>query len=72
MTVPVLLSIKNDRCGDKFPNACLGRNKRRFFRDSSDPKYDLFDRLVKIVAIYTSDIKWRDYPNAEKNDDEVL
>ena len=33
----------------------------RFFRDSCDPKYDLFDRLVKIAAIYTSDIKWRDY-----------
>lgn len=29
---------------------------RRFFRDSTDPKYDLFDRLIKIAATYTSDV----------------
>lgn len=55
-----------------YLNEYCWKFNRRFFRDSSDPKYDLFDRLVKIAAIYTSDIKWRDYPNAEKDDDEVL
>jgi len=30
------------------------------------------DRLVKIAAIYTSDIRWRDYPNAEKDEDEII
>lgn len=44
-----------------YLNEFCWKFNRRFFRDSCDPKYDLFDRLVKIAAIYTSDIKWRDY-----------
>ena len=36
-----------------------------FFRDSNVPKYDLFDRLIKIAAQYTSDIKWRDYEDVK-------
>ena len=40
-----------------------------FFRDSNDPKYDLIDRLVKIAACYTSDIKWRNY--SIPTDDEI-
>lgn len=32
---------------------------RRFFCDSIDPRYDLFDRLANIAAKHTSDIKWR-------------
>lgn len=55
-----------------YLNEYCWKFNRRFFRDSTDPKYDLFDRLVKIAAIYTSDIKWRDYPNAEKDEDDVL
>ena len=39
---------------------------RRFFRDSKDPKYDLFDHLIKTAATYTSDIKWRDYAGGGK------
>ena len=44
-----------------YLNEFCWKFNRRFFKDSCDPKYDLFDRLVKIAAIYTSDIKWRDY-----------
>lgn len=44
-----------------YLNEFCWKFNRRFFRDSNDPKYDLFDRLVKIAACYTSDIKWRDY-----------
>ena len=55
-----------------YLNEYCWKFNRRFFRNSSDSKYDLFDRLVKIAAIYTSDIKWRNYPNAEKDDDELL
>jgi len=55
----------------------LNQFHKRFPDEESCVSYfkeirDLFDRLVKIAAIYTSDIKWRDYPNAEKDDDEVL
>ena len=52
-----------------YLNEFCWKFNRRFFRDSTDPKYDLFDRLVKIAARYTSDIKWRDY---EQPDDEII
>lgn len=55
-----------------YLNEYCWKFNRRFFRDSTDPKYDLFDRLVKIAAIYTSDIKWRDYPNTMKEEDNDL
>lgn len=51
-----------------YLNEFCWKFNRRFFRDSTDPKYDLFDRLVKIAACYTSDIKWRNY---EQPDDEI-
>lgn len=44
-----------------YLNEYCWKFNRRFFRDSTDPKYDLFDRLVKIAAVYTSEIKWRNY-----------
>ncbi len=40
-----------------YLNEYCWKTNRRFFRDSTDSKYDLFDRLVNIAAIYTSDIK---------------
>lgn len=42
-----------------YLNEFCWKFNRRFFRDSNNPKYDLFDRLVRIAACYTSDIKWR-------------
>lgn len=36
-----------------YLNEYCWKFNRRFFRDSTDPKY-LFDRLVKIAALYTS------------------
>ena len=47
-----------------YLNEYCWKFNRRFFRDSKDPKYDLFDHLIKIAASYTSDIKWRDYAGA--------
>ena len=47
-----------------YLNEYCWKFNRRFFRDSKDPKYDLFDHLIKIAATYTSDIKWRDYARA--------
>ena len=44
-----------------YLNEYCWKFNRRFFRDSTDPRYDLFDRLVRIAAIYKSDIMWRDY-----------
>lgn len=44
-----------------YLNEYCWKFNRRYFRDSKDPKYDLFYRLIKIAAMYTSDIKWRDY-----------
>ena len=41
-----------------YLNEYCWKFNRRFFRDSTDPKYDLFDRLIKISAMYTSDIKY--------------
>ena len=49
-----------------YLNEFCWKFNRRFFRDSTDPKYDLFDRLVKIAACYTSDIKWREYMQPEE------
>ncbi len=51
-----------------YLNEYCWKFNRRFFRDATDPKYDLFDRLVKIAATYTSDIKWRDYPSDVEDD----
>lgn len=47
-----------------YLNEYCWKFNRRFFRDSKDPKYDLFDHLIKIAATYTSGIKWRDYTGA--------
>lgn len=44
-----------------YLNEYCWKFNRRFFRDSKDPKYDLFDHLIRTAAMYTSDIKWRDY-----------
>ena len=53
-----------------YLNEYCWKFNRRFFRDSNDPKYDLFDRLVRISALYTSDVKWRDYtPEIEDKED---
>ena len=41
-----------------YLNEYCWKFNRRFFRDSTDPKYDLFDRLIKISAMFTSDIKY--------------
>lgn len=46
-----------------YLNEYCWKFNRRMFRDSNDPKYDLFYRLIKIAATYMSDIKWRDYSN---------
>ena len=53
-----------------YLNEYCWKFNRRFFRDSNDPRFDLFDRLVRISAIYKSDIKWRDYSklNDEKTE----
>ncbi len=42
-----------------YLNEFCWKINRRFFRDSTVSKYDLFDRLANIAAKYTSDIKWR-------------
>lgn len=47
-----------------YLNEYCWKFNRRFFRDSKDLKYDLFDHLIKIADTYTSDIKWRDYAGA--------
>ena len=47
-----------------YLNEYCWKFNRRFFRDSKNPKYDLFDHLIKIAVTYTSDIKWRDYAGA--------
>lgn len=49
---------------------CWKFNRRRF-RDSAESTDDLFERLVRISARYTSDIKWRYYQKVESEDDEV-
>lgn len=47
-----------------YLNEYCWKFNRRFFRDSKESRYDLFDHLIKIAANYTSDIKWRDYQMA--------
>ena len=41
-----------------YLNEYCWKFNRRFFRDSTNPKFDLFDRLIKISAMFTSDIKY--------------
>ena len=52
-----------------YLNEYCWKFNRRFFRDSTDPRYDLFDRLVRIAAIYKSDIMWRDYTQMSDEED---
>ena len=52
-----------------YLNEYCWKFNRRFFRDSTDPRYDLFDRLVKIAVIYKSDIMWRDYTKMSEEED---
>lgn len=47
-----------------YLNEYCWKFNRRFYRDSSNPKYDLFDHLIRIASKYTSNIKWRDYEEA--------
>lgn len=54
-----------------YLNEYCWKFNRRFFRDSTDHRYDLFDRLVRISAIYKSDIKWRDYSNLCPDNDDI-
>ncbi len=54
-----------------YLNEYCWKFNRRFFRDSTDPKYDLFDRLVRISALYTSEIKRRDNFSKLENDEEL-
>ena len=54
-----------------YLNEYCWKFNRRFFRDSTDPKYDLFDRLVKNSASYTSDVKWRDYTPGMEEEEEL-
>lgn len=54
-----------------YLNEYCWKFNRRFFRDSTDPKYDLFDRLVKISAMYTSDLKWRDYNSKDEEEEDI-
>lgn len=44
-----------------YLNEYCWKFNRRFFRDAKEQETDLFDHLVRIAALYTSDIKWRDY-----------
>ena len=52
-----------------YLNEYCWKFNRRFFRDSTDPRYDLFDRLVRIAVIYKSDIMWRDYTKMSEEED---
>ena len=55
-----------------YLNEYCWKFNRRFFRDSTDSKYDLFDRLVKISAMFTSDIKYdRNVMEPTENEDEM-
>ena len=54
-----------------YLNEYCWKFNRRFFRDSTDPRYDLFDRLVRISALYTSDVKWRDYAPGMEEEEEL-
>ena len=44
-----------------YLNEYCWKFNRRFFRDSKLPKYDLFYKIIRTAANYTSDIKWRNY-----------
>ena len=44
-----------------YLNEYCWKFNRRFFRDSKLAKYDLFYKLIRTAANYTSDIKWRNY-----------
>lgn len=50
-----------------YLNEYCWKFNRRFFRDTKLQRYDLFDHLVKIMAKYTSDLRWRDYGTAINN-----
>ena len=50
-----------------YLNEYCWKFNRRFFRDSKEDRYDLFERLIRIAAKYTSNIKWRDYGNVINN-----
>lgn len=43
-----------------YLNEYCWKFNRRYFRSSENPEYDLFHRLLRAAATYTSDIKWRD------------
>lgn len=47
-----------------YLNEYCWKFNRRFFRDSKEEKYDLFDHLIRIAVKYTSGIKWRDYEDS--------
>lgn len=49
-----------------YLNEYCWKFNRRFFRDSKEEKYDLFDHLIRIAAQYKSNIKWRDYKFPER------
>lgn len=49
-----------------YLNEYCWKFNRRYFRDSKEDGYDLFDHLINIAAKYTSNIKWRDYEEACK------
>lgn len=51
-----------------YLNEYCWKFNRRFFRDSTDPKYDLFVRFANIAAMYTSDIKWRNQVHSDDYD----
>lgn len=53
-----------------YLNEYCWKFNRRFFRDSNDSRFDLFDRLVRISVMYKSDIKWRDYSKLGGEDGE--
>lgn len=44
-----------------YLNEYCWKFNRRFFRDSKENKYDLFERLIRIAAQYASNIKWRNH-----------
>lgn len=54
-----------------YLNEYCWKFNRRKFRDSTESTDDLFERLVRISARYTSDMKWRDYQKVVSEDDEI-
>lgn len=47
-----------------YLNEYYWKFNRRFFRDSKENRYDLFDHLIRIAAKNTSNMKWRDCEDA--------